>query len=236
MKVDVLAFGAHPDDIELTCAGTLVKLIRQGASVGLVDVSAGEKGSRGTREDRRREAEKAASIMGVSFRRCMDLPDGGIQVKPDSIRIAVELIRKHRPGLLIAPHWKVAHPDHGDVSRMVFRAAFYSGLEKWEAAGEPHRARGVVYHMSRLPFKPSFIVDVSETFEVRLQAIRAYESQLYKEDMRPVGHIHRRWFLDSIVGRARHYGALIGVEFGEPFYVRESLRVDDPISIFPPNE
>jgi bacillithiol biosynthesis deacetylase BshB1 len=233
MQVDVLAFGAHPDDIELTCGGTVVKLIRKGLKVGLIDVTAGERGSRGTPEERKREADSAASIMGASFRHCMDLPDGGIPLEDATVKMVVELIRTHRPDLLIAPHSEVAHPDHGIVNEVVFRASFYSGLAKWDAAGEAHHPRGVIYHMSRIPFNPSFVVDVSDTFDVRLEAIKAYESQLYREGFKPVGNLHKKWFLDSIIGRARHYGALIGAEFGEPFFVRGALSIDDPLAVFP---
>lgn len=236
--LDVLAFGAHPDDVELTCAGTLIKLGRRGYRTGVVALTAGELGTRGTAEIRARESAEAARIMGVSERQTLGLPDGDLNVTPERKHLVIEVIRAFRPRIVLAPYWEDRHPDHANGGRLVLESCFFAGLKKIDTGQEAFRPNRVLFYPSRYEFRPSFIVDISDSHEQKLEAIRAYRSQFHRagEDVRDeeTTNISRPGFLDAIVARARQYGSYIGVDFGEPFLVREPLRLDDPVAFFGP--
>lgn len=236
--IDVLAFGAHPDDIELTCAGTIIKLGKMGYRTGIIALTRGELGTRGTEAIRRREFDAAGKIMQVHVHQTLDLPDGNVAVTPENKLKIIKIMRQYRPRIVFAPYWKVRHPDHGHASHLVREAAFFSGLKKIDTGQAPWRPYKVVYYQCRFEFKPSFIVDVSETHEQKLQAIRAYKSQFHNPDKMEYGedetNISRPEFMQSIITRARQYGSYIGVGYGEPFLVREAIRIDDPVAAFGP--
>ncbi len=233
---DVMAFSAHPDDVELMCAGTLIKLARQGYKTGVVSLSAGEMGSRGTPELRQKENQQAAEIMGLSVNHILDMPDGNIENNKNNQLKIIREIRQYHPKIVLAPYWETRHPDHGNCSLLVRQAAFISGLKQIDT-GQPHyRPTKVIYYMELYDFNPSFIVDVSETFEDKIKAIRAYASQFHnpeKEyDSSEATYISTPEFLRSIIARGEYWGNKIGANYGEPFLVREPMKLNDPVAHF----
>lgn len=233
-KVEVLAFGAHPDDLELACGGTLAKLARRGYRVVMIALTAGELGTRGTVELRAQEFAAAAGILGVSGHEILGLPDGGLGPTPEQKAAVVEAIRRHRPGFVLAPFWKDRHPDHANAGRLVTEAAFLAGLGRFRPGSPAWRPLRVVYYPCRYEFRPSFVVDVSDTHEVKLEAIRAYRSQFAEPaggSGEPPTNISHPGFLEAVVTRGRQYGSYIGTEYGEPFLVREPIAVDDPVTL-----
>ncbi len=236
--LDVLAFGAHPDDVELTCAGTLIKLARMTYRTGVVALTAGELGTRGGAEVRAREFAAAAALLEVTHHSILGLPDGDLRPSPEQKLAVIGAIRALRPRIVLAPYWEDRHPDHAGGGRLVQEAAFLAGLKKIDTGQEAFRPNRVLYYASRYEFRPSFIVDISETHARKLEAIRAYRSQFFHGSGDPAGEEHTNishpGFLEAVVARARQYGAYIGVEYGEPFLVREPLRLDDPVAFFGP--
>ena len=238
MNLDVLAFGAHPDDVELTCAGTVIKLNRKGYSTGVISLTRGELGTRGDSEIRAREFAAAAEIMNVDVHRMLDLPDGNLDSSWDQKLAVIAEIRRLRPRIVMAPYWKDRHPDHEHASNLVREASFLAGLRKIETGQEAHRPHRVLFYPSRYEFKPTFIVDISDVHHVKMQAIQAYESQFHHASKSRFGetetNISHPAFIRAITTRAKQYGSYIGVEFREPFLVREPLRLEDPVSFFGP--
>ncbi len=234
--LDILAFGAHPDDVELMAGGTIIKLVQQGYRVGMISLTAGEMGTRGTPEIRRGEFAASAEIMGLAMHRMLDIPDGGVSESEENKRKVIEAIRAWRPALLFAPYWETRHPDHAHCSHLVREAAFLSGLKKIET-GQPHfRPQRLVYYCEHYHFNPSFVVDVSATFERRIEAIRAYKSQVFNPealltDTDENTHISSPEYFRSIYARAEYWGGRIGVQYGEPFLVRETIGVKDPFAL-----
>lgn len=238
MKLDVLAFGAHPDDIELTCAGTIIKLGAMGYKTGVVALTRGELGTRGTPEIREQEFDAAGKIMGLAVHKILDIPDGNVSLTLENKMAVIEEIRRHKPSLVLAPYWVVRHPDHGHASDLVREAAFFAGLKKIDTGQEAHRPHKVIFYPGRFEFKPSFIIDVSAYHDQKVQAIQAYKSQFHNPDKSDYGledtNISTPAFLEAIITRAKQYGSYIGVEYGEPFLVREHMRLDDPVAFFGP--
>jgi bacillithiol biosynthesis deacetylase BshB1 len=233
MQVDVLAFGPHPDDVELTMGGTLLKLVSMGYSTAIVDLTAGETGTRGSSEIRAEEAREAARILKASVRTNLDLGDGRLTVDAKSKKAVVEAIRELKPRLVFTNHWENAHPDHSASGYLVAEAAYLAGLARFEATGEPHRPNRVIYYLLPHKVPPSFIVDVSEFYEDKMRAVQAYRSQLHDGGSHDPGVIiNQPGFLGKIESKLRYYGTLIDSDYGEPFYVREALKVDDPIAFF----
>ncbi|GJQ20627.1 MAG: bacillithiol biosynthesis deacetylase BshB1 [Bacteroidia bacterium] len=230
---DILAIGAHPDDLELSCGATLSKLIQRGHSVVLADLTRGELGTRGTAEIRLREATKAAEILGAKDRRNLLLPDGNLEKTPSNLKTVIALIRDVKPRMMIIPHSFDRHPDHSHAHTLCREAWFYSGLAKipTEYNGrqqEPHRPDIWFEFMQWHEFAPSIIVDVSETWEIKMRAVRAYESQLHSPKANePETKLSSPQFLDLVEARGRAYGEKIGVRYGEPFRTPAPLGVHD---------
>ncbi len=234
--VDALAFGAHPDDVELMCAATMAKLKKLGYKTGVVSLTKAELGTRGTPEIRQKESAKAAEILGLSENAILDIPDGQVTVNQENRLIVVEQIRKFRPQIIFTPYWKTRHPDHGNCSLLVKEAAFLAGLKNIKTNHEPHRPAKVIYYMELYDFKPSFIVDVSETFDDKIKSIKAYESQFHSnnEDNESQGatYISTPEFLQTIITKGEYWGQKIGAKYGEPFLIREAIHLDDPVKHF----
>jgi bacillithiol biosynthesis deacetylase BshB1 len=231
MKLDMLVFAAHPDDIELTCGGTIIKLANEGYHIGIVDLTQGELGTRGDAEIRQKEANKAADIMGIKIRENLGYPDGNIEINMKNRLKIIKIIRNYMPCLVFLPYWKGRHFDHIHCSNLVSEAAFYAGLSKIETGQKAFRPLRLIYYMIRHDFRPTFIIDVSNYFEDKLKAIQAYESQFNTfvapgEAFTPMNSPE---FLRGIETRARYYGSFIGADFGEPFYMKEIIKLDDPI-------
>lgn len=234
IKLDILAIFSHPDDAELTMAGTLIKLKALGRRVGVADMTRGEMGTRGTPEIRAKEALDSARLMGLDVRTNLELPDGHLALNEQTREAVTRAIRKYRPAVVFTSHWDDPHPDHAATARIVREAARLTTMRNYDReAGQASIPMPAIAHAvySRL-VTPSFIVDVSEFAEKKMEAIRAYTSQFYSPDSKePTTRIAEKGFLREIEDRTRYYGSLIGVEAGEPFYVREALNVEDPFAL-----
>ncbi len=234
IELDVLAIFSHPDDAELTMAGTLLKLKSLGYRVGVADLTRGEMGTRGTPEIRAKESLDAASVMGLDARLNLELPDGHLTLSEETRQAVVRVLRECRPKVVFASHWDDPHPDHAATARIVREAARLATMRRYneEAGLEAVKMPAIAHAVYSRLVVPSFIVDVSEFAEVKMKAIRAHASQFYSADSKePTTRIAEKGFLRQIEDRMRYYGSLIGVEAGEPFYVRESLNVDDPFAL-----
>ncbi len=238
MKLDAIAFGAHPDDVELGCGGTIIKLGAQGYATGVVALTRGEMGTRGTAEIRAQEFAAAAGVMGVSVHKALDMPDGRVESNWENKLKVIREIRTHRPRIVFAPYWVARHPDHEAASQIVREASYLAGLKKLDTGQDAHRPFKVLFYQSRFEFSPSFVVDISSAHDKKLEAIRSYGSQFDSPNRADYGAdetlISRPDFIQRIETRDRQYGTYIGVKFGEPFLVRETLRIDDPVEFFGP--
>jgi len=236
MHLDLLVFAAHPDDAEISCSGTLIKLGNQGYKTGVVTLTRGEMGSRGDEKTRKAEFDEASRIIGLAVHRMLDIPDANIQITMENKRKIIEVIREYRPTLVCTQYWVVRHPDHGNCSKLVQEAAFLAGLKNIETGQESYRPNKVIYTPTKYDFKPSFIVDISDTFDRKMEAIRAYKSQFHNKnwyhDKEENTYISSPQFIDLITARATYWGAKIGVAYGEPFLVREPLKINDPVHLF----
>src|SRR5512142_2296690 len=207
MDLDALAFGAHADDVELGCGGTLAKLSGLGHSTGVVVLTRGEMATRGSAEIRAREFAAAAAILGLKVHRMLDIPDGRVEVTWENKLKIIGVLRAHRPKIVFAPYWVDRHPDHEQTSQLVRQAAYLSGLKKIETDEAPFRPYRIIYYQTRFEFTPSFIVDVSGAHEVKMRAVRAYGSQFHRPGQaEPASDgtlIGRPEFLDTIETRAR---------------------------------
>jgi bacillithiol biosynthesis deacetylase BshB1 len=233
VPVDVLAIAAHPDDVELTCAGTLVMLARRGRRFGIVDLTGGEMGTRGTAATREAEARRGAEILGADFRETLDLHDGGLETGRAAELAVIEVIRRERPRLVLTSYPEDRHPDHARAGRLVTDAGYYAGLRKLETAHPAHRPQQVLYFSTFLLQEPSLVVDVTPAMDVRRAAVRAFASQFHDPASKePSTLLSQESFLEKVEARARHFGMLVGVEFAEGFVSRRPPRVDDLVTAF----
>jgi bacillithiol biosynthesis deacetylase BshB1 len=233
MSVDVVAFGPHPDDVELAMGGTLLKLRAAGYTTAIVDLTSGEMGTRGSPAERAREAQDAAAILQVSVRRSLGLGDGRLTPSWEAKRAVIEAIRELRPKLVFTNYPENNHPDHAASGPLVAEAAYLAGLAKLDCRGGPHRPNRVLYYLVPHKVPPSFIVDVTPFHPEKMRAVRAHSSQLFRAGTGEAEtYISQPGFLSRVEAIDRYYGALVDAEFGEAFYLREALRVDDPVSFF----
>lgn len=233
MPVDVLAIAAHPDDVELTCAGTLVTLKARGRRFGIVDLTRGEMGTRGDASRREQEARRAAERLGAEFRETLDFGDGGLRLTRDNELALIDVIRRERPRLILTCYPEDRHPDHRRAGQIVTDAAFYSGLRKIETRHPAHRPQHTIYFSTAILHEPTFVVDVTAAMKTRNEAILAFSSQFHDPSSRePQTLLSQESFLKTVEARARHFGFLIGVEFGEGFVSRRPPRIDDPVGCF----
>jgi N-acetylglucosamine malate deacetylase 1 len=232
MELDILAFGAHPDDVELHIGGTLAKMAASGYAVGVVDLTRGELGTRGTPAIRAREAKKAAGILNIKFRENLGLPDGGVLVTPKTRLAVIRALRKHRPMMVLAPHWDEAHPDHANAGKLVAEAAHHAGLVKIHTGQEKFRPKAILYYMLPPYVRPSFIVDISNHHEQREEAIRAHKSQLYDPGRAPDTYLSQPDFLYRVNAVVSYYGTLIGRAKGEAFFMKVPPEMPDLVEFF----
>jgi bacillithiol biosynthesis deacetylase BshB1 len=232
-QVDVLAIAAHPDDVELICGGTLIRAHMLGRSTGIIDLAAGEMASRGTPELRAKEAAKAAKVMGVAVRENLGFPDGGIQNTPETRSKLAVAIRHLKPRIVITHSQHGRHPDHPIVAQLVRDACFVAGLKKVAPKVPPHRPLKVIHALSFREDnqKPTFVVDISEAFEKKLEAIACYKSQFGEAVQAGEVYPNGEPLSDLIRHHAAHYGSLIRCRYGEPFYTTETMRVEDVASL-----
>jgi len=233
MPVDLLAIAAHRDDVELTCAGTLLKAHDAGYRTGILDLTAGEMGSRGSAEIREAEATAAAQILGVTERRNAGLPDARIHNTDETRRLLVEIIRQLAPRTVILPYPVGRHPDHRIASELGRDACFLAGLAKYPADGPPHRPAKILYALAYRedPVKPTFVVDISAQFDRKMQSIRCYGSQF--DGAKAAGEIFPTGqdLYALVETQNAHYGSLIRARYGEPFYTHETMAVDDIVAL-----
>ena len=233
MAVDILAIAAHRDDVELTCAGALIKAVDAGYRAGVLDLTAGETATRGSASLRAEEALKAATVMGVSERRNAGLPDAHLVNNEETRRLVIEQIRHFAPRVVILPFAVGRHPDHRIASELGRDACFLSGLAKYPAEGTPHRPHKILYALSYRedPLKPTFVVDISAQFERKLAAIKCYASQF--DGAKAAGEIFPTGqdLYGLVETQNAHYGSLIRRRYGEPFYTHETVLVDDVIKL-----
>ncbi len=235
MKLDILAIAAHPDDIELSASGTIIKSIKQGKKVGILDLTKGELGTRGTAELRAKEAEAASEVMGIAVRENVGLPDGFLNnVKEQQLAI-IPFIRKYRPDIVLANALADRHPDHGMGAALAAKSCFLSGLKAIQTldengnSQEAWRPKAVYHYIQDRYMSPDFVVDISAEWAKKVESIRAFSSQFYvgKDDNEPVTPISTPDFMKFLESRARDYGRSIGVQFGEGFVADRTIGVSD---------
>ena len=233
MTVDLLAIAAHRDDVELTCAGTLIKAAKQGYRTAVVDLTAGEMGTKGDAQSRAAEAENAAKVMRLTARENLGLPDAAIVNDPPTRALVARAIRKFMPKVVIAPARQGRHPDHRVTSELVRDACFVSGLAKVAPDVPKHRPKKILHCVSfRQDFeKPTFVVDISDEFEQKLEAIRCFETQFGGATQAGEVYPNGEPLYDAVRHYSAYYGAMIRARYGEPFFTTETMRVDDVVAL-----
>ena len=231
MKVDILAIAAHPDDVEQTCGGTLIKMAEKGYRTGVLDLTAGDMGTRGTPEQRVAEACDAAKIMRVSHRENLHFPDARLENTISARMTLAVKIRETRPRVVILPYWQGRHPDHYRAAELGYEACFLAGLKKLDEYSEPHRPYKVLYSSIYANVTPSFVVDISGQFDRRMAALMSYRSQYggvsEGGDLFP----QEQEIRERLGAVARFYGNLVGVRYGEPFVVKETMVIEDVVAM-----
>ena len=233
-QIDILAVFAHPDDVELTVGGTLLKMKHLGYRTGALDVTRGEMGTRGTVEGRQQEAENAARILRLDLRENLGLPDGHVFCDDDSRAKLVRVFRRLKPKVILTHQMDDPHPDHNHISQLVRESARLSSIKRYDEETGDHKipVPNVAHNIFSRRTQPSFIVDVSDFLEAKMEAIRAHSSQFYDPNSRePETRLTSKSFLDELEARSRYFGSLIGVEAGEPYFVREALNIHDPVEL-----
>src|ERR1700691_3156575 len=231
MKIDLLAIAAHPDDVELTCGGTVLKMAQEGYRTGILDLTKGETGTRGTPEIRLREAAHAAKILKVSVRRNLGLPDARLEMREDYKMAIAEVIRELQPKTVILPYWEGRHPDHYTAAKLGYEACFVAGLKNYPLSGRAFRPFKILYAAAYENVRPTFAVDITKYYDRRRRAILSYASQFDPPAREkpskvplPLDQLEQRM---SLI--ARNYGAMIGVQYAEGFVVKEIFQVDDVV-------
>jgi len=229
--LDVLAIAAHRDDVEITCGGTVVKLADNGHRVGVLDLTRGEMGSKGTAEERERDALEATKIMGVAWRGNLNIPDAGVEETRENKLNIARVIRKFKPKLILLPYWEQRHPDHLATCNLGYDACFLAGLKKLDVEGEPHRPRKIIYTSSFRDVRHSFFVDVSEQFKRKLKCVAAYKSQF--DGTPEANRIYKPGvnIFEFMTVTAQYYGHLVGVKYAEAFTIKENILIDDPLGM-----
>ena len=226
--LDVLALAAHRDDVEQTCGGTLLKMAQKGYRTGILDLTQGEMGTRGSLEERAQEAADAAEILSVSWRQALDIPDGRVENTWENRLKVARVIREQRPRVLILPYWKGRHPDHYTASILGYEASFLAGLKKLDIEGTaPHRPFKIIYATLYYDIRPTFVVDITEQFEARFQSLMAYKSQFSDQEAGKDLFPAQAEIRARTEAMARFYGMLGGVTYAEPFLQKEVGLVDD---------
>jgi len=236
-SIDILTIAAHPDDIELTCSGTLMKMLVRGYSLGILDLTQGEMGTRGTQEIRAQEAEAARAVIGARFRERLNLGDSRLTASIENRFALAEKIRLARPKTVILPYWEGRHPDHYTAATLGYEACYAAGLKRLPiAGGEPHRPKKILYASMYWEVRPSFLIDISPYFARKIQAINCFASQ-FAGDLRDVTELYPAWgkLIDRITTQCKYFGHLIGVNYAEPFVVKELMAVDDIVTLAVPS-
>ncbi len=229
--LDILAIAAHRDDVEQTCGGTLLKMRSLGLETGILDLTQGEAGTRGSAAERAAEADAAGRILGARWRQALDLPDGRIENSWENRLKIVRVLRELRPRVVILPYWQGRHPDHYTASTLGYEACFVSGLARVETGSSPHRPYKVLYASLYTDVRPTFIVDITPFIEQRNQSLMAYRSQYSNAEQGSALFVPEEEIRERTFAEARHYGQLAGVRYGEPFVQKEVGLVEDLMSL-----
>jgi len=236
--LDILAIAAHRDDVEQTCGGTLLKMAERGYRTGILDLTRGEMGTRGSAEDREREAAEAAKILRVSWRHSLDIPDGRVENTWENKLKVARVIREQQPRVVILPYWKGRHPDHYTASTLGYEACFLAGLKKLDvgaqasdSSAQPHRPFKIIYASLYYDIRPAFVVDISEQFETRFHSLMAYKTQYSDQEAGKGLFPAQAEIRGRVEAMARFYGMLGGVTYAEPFVQKEVGLVDDLLMI-----
>ena len=228
--IDVLAIAAHPDDVEQTCGGTLLRMAEAGYSTGIIDLTAGDMGTRGSPEIRVEESEAAARILGVTHRENLHFPDARLENSMAGRMTVAHRIRELRPKTVILPYWQGRHPDHYRAAEIGYEACFLAGLRKIDQYTEPHRPHKIIYSSIYANVAPSFVVDITRHFEKRMESLFAYHSQYGPVKEGDTLFPDEAEIRERLAAIARYYGNLIGVKYGEPFALKETMRIDDIVA------
>jgi N-acetylglucosamine malate deacetylase 1 len=232
MNLDVLIFAAHPDDAELSMGGTIARFTSSGIRTGVIDMTEAELSTRGTTELRRKENKLASEILKIDYRENLGLPDGGLKPVKEYVDLAVAKIREFKPKIIFAPYFNDRHPDHVGAAQIVKEAFFFAGLSRYEIIGnnkshEAYRPSKLFYFFQTYETEPAFITDISEFYETKMDAVRAYSTQFYNpESLEPETFISKQNFIMFLEARARYYGFKIGRNYGEPFFCEEHIEYD----------
>src|SRR5438874_12230650 len=231
-SIDILTIAAHPDDIELTCSDTLMKMLDRGYSLGILDLTQGEMGTRGTQEIRAQEAEAARAVIGARFRERLNLGDSRLTASIENRFALAEKIRLARPKTVILPYWEGRHPDHYTAATLGYEACYAAGLKQLAVAGEPHRPKKILYASMYWEVRPSFLVDITPQWDQKLAAINCFASQ-FAGDLREITELYPAWgrLIDRITTQCKYFGHLMGVDYAEPFIVKEAMSVDDIVEM-----
>ena len=232
MEVDILTIAAHPDDVEITCGGTVIRMVEAGYRVGMLDLTAGETGTRGNAALREKEARRAAAVLGVIQRENLFLPDAGVENNRENKLKVAQKIREFRPHTVILPYWKGRHPDHYTTGHLGYEACFLAGLARLPLVGKPHRPFKIIYASQYVPsLRPSFVVDITAQFEKKLKAIFCFSSQFSPPRELQNLFPSRANINARMSSEALHFGHMIGVRYGEPFIMREMTEVGDIVKM-----
>ncbi len=228
INLDALFFGTHPDDVELNCGGTVIKLVESGKKVGIVDLTLGEFSTRGNLQSRKKETEAATKQLGISVRDNLKIKDGDIELNKTNREKVIRSIRKYKPGIVFAPYPFDRHPDHIYAGNLIGESVFYSGLSKIKTEGlEAFKPAKVFYYRNAYDIPVSFIFDISSVFSKKLKVMSCYSTQFYNpKSKEPETFISTKLFEMEVEARARHFGFKIGVEFGEPYFSHDAVKVD----------
>lgn len=221
--------GAHPDDIELNCGGTVLKLVESGKNVGIIDLTEGELSTRGNRRSRILETSAASKLLGISFRENLKIRDGSIEINKINREKIIRVLRKYKPEIVFAPYPNDRHPDHIYAGNLIRESVFYSGLMKIRTGNlKAFRPGKLYFYRSAIDIPVSFIFDISSVFKKKLEVLKCYRTQFYdSESKEPETFISSSFFMNEIEARARHYGFKIGAEFGEPYFSYDAIRIND---------
>ncbi|HEX6494157.1 MAG TPA: bacillithiol biosynthesis deacetylase BshB1 [Acidobacteriaceae bacterium] len=229
--IDILAIAAHRDDVEQTCGGTLLKMRSLGLETGILDLTQGEAGTRGSASERAAEAETAARILRVGWRQALDLPDGRVENTFENRLKIVRVLRELRPRVVILPYWQGRHPDHYTTATLGYEACFVSGLARVGTGTAPHRPYKVLYASLYADVRPTFVVDITPFVEARYQSLMAYRSQYANAEQGSALFVPEEEIRERTFAEAKHYGQLAGVRYGEPFVQKEVGLVDDLMTL-----
>lgn len=233
-ELDALFFAAHPDDAELCCGGTIAALVNAGKKTGIIDLTKGELGSRGSVTQRKLEAKKASVVLGITLRENLGIPDGNIENNPSNRLKIIKVIRKYRPKVIFFPHHYDRHPDHYNTHYLIKDAAFYAGLRKIKTTGvNAYRAKRNIYYMQSYAFEPNIIFDISDTFKTKMDAVKCFSTQFHtgtanhkKSGSSPETFISSKAFMVYIEARSKFYGFQIGAVYGEAFFTEEKIKIN----------